>query len=855
MNKYRGKSFDGLFPPSRDPEVVQGSFEGGLALNQSPQDIPLNQSPAHDRVMIERGGLRQDYGNFRLGEAAPSRILALAENRFVRSGFQLFEKTFRLYRDSNGFPVIESWNGTAWVFEVTTTEFTIADVLLARKPFFNAFFFADGDKVFKWDNSNEIDSVGDDFGFQNSLTAVDDETFATIDPAGAFLNKYKANYKLTLTGPTFGASSVTVTLYAEQNTGQENFLVPVGLRVHQFEPSNDGSRVVSLTHEIIPFMLQMTAGLKVYLRITDITLNPVLITDLLATANPPNGNAWDGDKSSVGIARDGSYTLSFNVDDFDNTSGTAQVDIYVRYVGEEDFSFVNSDAYAAGRHTYEIVDESADIEEFRITITPITPGVWRFFNNDSDPKGTVYVTYFQVATVEVHGFNQVDDHDSEYGVSYEVEGETKNSLELVRDQGDAGEIIVGRYLGIFANRLVVLISDGDQQKARWCVNGDPRDWLGEGSGENIIPSNSDPVDTLQALEPLTSDTGVLFRKVSKMKVVATGQLEPAIAFFPWIEKIGTESPFSVIPVPDGLNYFASNKQVYFLQEGGEIQIGERIREEFLYNLAPEQLEFVEAVYKPDQQRYILCMAYGEEAAPSMHIIEKIGVKEVVEMNDPVAEFGGFNIFSEAHPCTPLGDFQQYTQYIPDPVTGNPWPPDPADDPESSDPDDTGDFEPSVAPPYTSQKNMGRIFTDPRTGTILMIRGDFGAFGETPPTSTKVLRSTDGGANFVQVANFADYIEYYTAYETFDDETPVEYSIPLDIVPGANPGDWWLFDLFGGCYFSDDDGETWSAKQMSGVGFAWVDSVNDHNAPYYCLFGIGEGEFDTRNRAVHHYLSE
>lgn len=676
MNKYRGKSFDPLFPPSRDPEIVEGTFDGGISLERSAQDIALNLSPAHDRVRVERGALRQDYGQFELGEPAPSRILALGEHRFVRVGFVLFEKTFRLYRDGNGFPVIESWNGTAWVFEVTTAEFTIANVLLSWKSYFNAVYFADGEKVFKWDNSNSLELLGNDFPAQNVLDSVGDVVEATVVEAGAFQDKFTVYYSLRLNGPTFGAGSVTVQVTIETDPGQGPIQVVVGQRIHQFVPSNDVDNEVLIENASIEFEFDLNPGDKVKLSILDVTLAPVLRTNALAAeGGDPASDTWLGNKTPAGVSSTGSYNISFNLDDFEDQGGTAFVQFHIRRVGQLGFNLIDTQELSPGRQVYELF-EVEDIAEFKLIIDPVTPGEWRFANNDSHSKGAVFVEWLQLATFEVHGFNKVDDGDANYGVEYQVEGDVKNELVLVRDSGETGEVIVGRYLGIFADRVVVLISDGDQQKMRWPVRGDPTDWLGDGSGEVIIPSNSDPVDTLQALEPITSDTAILFRKRSKMRIVQTGQLEPALAPFPWIEKIGTESPFSVIPVPDGIMYLGSNKQVYFLTEGGEVQVGERIREEFLYNL--NSLEEVEAVYKPDQQDYILCMAYGDETLPSIHIIERVFVGETIELNTSEVLFSGFVFFSDVHSCTPVGDAQQSTnlrlidfEFCDDPECGGP----------------------------------------------------------------------------------------------------------------------------------------------------------------------------------------
>jgi hypothetical protein len=52
---------------------------------------------------------------------------------------------------------------------------------------------------------------------------------------------------------------------------------------------------------------------------------------------------------------------------------------------------------------------SEEIVGVQIVIESADPGIWRFFNNDSDPVGAVYVTWLDEALLEVHGFNLEQD--------------------------------------------------------------------------------------------------------------------------------------------------------------------------------------------------------------------------------------------------------------------------------------------------------------------------------------------------------------------------------------------------------------------------------------------------------------
>jgi hypothetical protein len=104
-----------------------------------------------------------------------------------------------------------------------------------------------------------------------------------------------------------------------------------------------------------------------------------------------------------------------------------------------------------------------------------------------------------------------------------------------------------------------------------------------------------------ALEMLTSNIGALFRKRSIMRVVPTGQLEPALGFYPWIENLGTESPFSVVTTPYGILFLGHDKQIYLLTEGGHQAVGQPINEAF--NIT--DLSVVEGVFDSVTQEYIL----------------------------------------------------------------------------------------------------------------------------------------------------------------------------------------------------------------------------------------------------------
>lgn len=132
-----------------------------------------------------------------------------------------------------------------------------------------------------------------------------------------------------------------------------------------------------------------------------------------------------------------------------------------------------------------------------------------------------------------------------------------------------------RYLGLFANRLLALQSEGDPQRLDYCVNGDPTDWEGTGSNVVLLDARSDAVDALIGFQPLTENVGALFREQSIMRVVPTGVATPALSIVPWIEELGSIPQTSVI-VPGGVMFVGLDRMVYYLTQNGPQAVGEKI---------------------------------------------------------------------------------------------------------------------------------------------------------------------------------------------------------------------------------------------------------------------------------------
>lgn len=178
-----------------------------------------------------------------------------------------------------------------------------------------------------------------------------------------------------------------------------------------------------------------------------------------------------------------------------------------------------------------------------------------------------------------------------------------------------------------------------------------------------------------------------------------------------------------------------------------------------------------------------------------------------------------------------------------------WCPSSVTDPESSDPEDLGDFEESNTPTYTSQKNIVDVAYDPRTGVLMRTQGGFGAFGESPSTTQKFSFSTDCGRTWSEPVDFGEVIE-----GSYNDPPFNAFGIPdffhtiVSVIPGALVGQWLAFDYCGGYYLSNDNGATWGPRILSGI----APSQSGPDTLYYGIVGVN-GQFNTRHINPHHYL--
>ena len=599
MNKYRGIPLEIVVArAARDAEPLDLRLDEGIILNIDPQSISPRGSPELDLVRIEQGALKGDWSTTQLGSGAPATILAQGEHRFIQvSTGELVEVHFRLYKTVLGFARIESYDEAtdSWVEEVTG-DFEINEVFLSWISYFDAVFFADGDRVFKWDRSELEQDEGNDFPTLNELRFEGDITDVTVTPAGGTADAYTVHFELTVTGPSEEPGTVKFdVLHEGEVVGTRTVLIPA---------NSATDRVIAFDHLTIDFIKEILNTEVVTLRLTEVVGTE--IPKVIYTDDPPD-TTIDFAKDADERAFDGNYTFHFYT--INNEGGGPQnLDFYVDY--GSGFVLVASEEFDIGSFS-KTINISDDIVGFQIDIPA---GGGRSFQ---DPTGELNrVEWNEIYGVSAHGFNLATDLDITNGITYNTTGDPQNVLVLVYEDLSLGaEVLVGRYLGLgtFANRLILLRKDGDPQKVAICVNEDPTDWLGEGSDETILTSRSDPVDELMAFAPLTANTGALFRKKSIMRVVQTGNVTLPLAYFHWIENIGTESPFSVVIVPGGVCFFGYDKHAYFLAEGMQqpLQLDAHVHEEWELIVPDDGLENVEAYYDPFSTEYVLILPEEE----------------------------------------------------------------------------------------------------------------------------------------------------------------------------------------------------------------------------------------------------
>jgi hypothetical protein len=648
--------------------VVQGTLDMGIVLSVSPQDLELNQSPDLDCVRVEQGGLRQEHDLTELGTAAALSILALGQHRYVLADNTIFDRFFRTFRQVNTFIRIESWDNITWGIEFDAEDTIVDGVLLSFKSFFGSAYFADGTRVIEWKQSTSLLGKDDEFPTGSDLTSVDDMVDAAIIPAASYLGKYKVRYSLIITGPSAAGSSVEIAILDNEaeELVSINHPIPVSTKTNRiYTLSPEIAEIV----DTIASGENLTLKLKAIIANPHIVTDTLSMTGgtpqgqvIKSRTREAQDDRYIFTFALDAIGTDDGVFIEFY---YDTGAGWVLWDKSVEYFDSISSNHVRilTQIGLGGGDKFGIHVPSGDQSDYDITSAQVDWGdafdkdvVVHGFNSltpdfDSDPgvtydtEGTptndIYELDKDPAVTPTHsgtatsGGVKTMTHDSAAFTAADIGRYVKftagsGALQLPKKitartttQLTVGEdwtvqpdnttvyevytpdLLVCRYLGVFDDRLIGLQIDGDPQTVGWSRSGLLNDWVGAGSGELILRSDSDPVDELIAYERISTGVAALFRFRSIMRSTPTGSDSQALSFRKWIENLGTESPHSVTVVPGGVIFLGHDRQVYFLNEGGPQAVSQYIQGELEKTIG--DLSIVEGEYDPNSQNFILAV--------------------------------------------------------------------------------------------------------------------------------------------------------------------------------------------------------------------------------------------------------
>ena len=429
MNKYRGMNPQAALPVAQevqDPEIIRGKLDRGIVLFRPPQDIELSMSPDSDCVRVMEGGLRQDYDLTELNSATALAILALGEHRYVVTGSETFEATFRFLEKASSLIKIESWNGLTWDTEISTDDWVVESVLLSYRSYLATAFFADGKRVLKWIQTTSFASQSDEFeaaGANNPLTAVDDTVDAAIVPAASVDDEYSVHYSLDIDGPCGAGSYVDVAVL-------DNGAIELVSIRHSIPASTITGRSYTLPHEIAAVVDSIASGENLTLKLKAINGVGVVRTNELVDGGSGTPQ-WTVTKTPARESNSDIYTFKFSVSDNSTALGT-----FVEFYYDTGAGWVlwdNSVEYFAGQDFTRGLTQAGlgSGDKFGIHITAADQGDFALF-------GDVEVNWNESfrEEVSVKAFNLATDSDPSQGVTYLTEGSPTNELREV-DQDPA----------------------------------------------------------------------------------------------------------------------------------------------------------------------------------------------------------------------------------------------------------------------------------------------------------------------------------------------------------------------------------------------------------------------------------
>lgn len=578
-----------MMPQGEDPiRFSQSDLTGGFRSDVTPRDMDLEFAPALNAIRFENGGIRKDFGYSRVGIPAPTRVLAIAEHKFVQDD-QAFHRFIRIYRDVNGFARVEAWTGNEWV-SITSQNIELRDSYVSTLSIQDKFIAADGERILYWSEENEILDVGNSFPSGELAISEGDRTTAVIDPAGAVHNEYAFHYSVEIRGASTNGVELVI--------GFEIGGVEVAERRYLLDATDNPEAVRKWGAEKQAVIRRVNPGEEASIVVKNVNSIGIVSSHTSEFRQETSGPAtYVADKVSEGRIINNKVSFSFDVGPSELRDSPGESVTVGFYSFRDGVWHLEHDEEFADRAYMGVIRE--------VTIPDMIAGDMFGMGIISSTDPTAFVFPYRVnwdeetaRSAQVKGFSQID--DGEHGVKYQIEGNPISVFESLSPNAPGAH-----FVSSFAGRAVALGDGADRQSFAWSTSGNIRDWKGAGSGQiYLVESKSDPIDDLMSFASIGSSIGALFRKRSINRVVTTGNVSQALGVVEWIDGTGTESPFSVVKTPAGVFFLGHNLMVYALTEGGVRPIGRHIHRHLIANLT-SNLNLVDAAYDPIFGEYIL----------------------------------------------------------------------------------------------------------------------------------------------------------------------------------------------------------------------------------------------------------
>ena len=305
-------------------EGDSGRLDIGFKGSESPRVIPMGATQDMDHLRFEGGAIRKDFGWTTLGDASPSKILALGEHgAFTPSGVQGEIGTYQyfLYRIylEGLTPVIQTFNQDSggWIERVRLTErgmFGNWNIInaVAGPPLSGDATFLDDEVTLL---IHETDARGDDRALDLATIAVGASlniqgatwTVDAIVDSGAF-------YTLTLSpGAQRPATYLNPAQIVLSDAAEVDFEIGVVTAATDFLSTVSIQDVLAVANGLDPIMVWQTV--------------PLFTEDIIAYAGNPLATVGDNESVAVVSGSSGSiqYTVSYSAELLSFSGGVTSV--------------------------------------------------------------------------------------------------------------------------------------------------------------------------------------------------------------------------------------------------------------------------------------------------------------------------------------------------------------------------------------------------------------------------------------------------------------------------------------------------------------------------------------------------